>query len=123
MIFAKHTIGMGDRFGHQGKAQLQAAMKAKEQGADIAPVWNKSHREHTTIGTSPADVRQEADHAVRDLGWTGPYRVDADHVGLKNVDLFLDSSDFFTLDVADFIIPANRRAASLRTRRSPVRGA
>ncbi|MHC4659590.1 MAG: tagaturonate epimerase family protein, partial [Planctomycetota bacterium] len=31
------------------------------------------------------------------------YYVDADHIGLKNVDLFIDSSDFFTLDVADFI--------------------
>jgi hypothetical protein len=29
--------------------------------------------------------------------------VDADHIGLANVDLFLDASDFFTLDVADFI--------------------
>lgn len=31
------------------------------------------------------------------------YYVDADHIGLDNVDLFMNSSDFFTLDVADFI--------------------
>jgi hypothetical protein len=28
--------------------------------------------------------------------------VDADHIGVKNVDLFMVASDFFTLDVADF---------------------
>ncbi|MBA7686831.1 hypothetical protein ES703_95290 [subsurface metagenome] len=36
-------------------------------------------------------------------GWDGPYFVDADHIGLDNVDEFIESSDFFTLDVADFI--------------------
>ncbi len=29
--------------------------------------------------------------------------MDADHIGLNNVDAFIESSDFFTLDVADFI--------------------
>jgi hypothetical protein len=29
--------------------------------------------------------------------------VDADHIGLKTVDSFIEASDFFTLDVADFI--------------------
>jgi hypothetical protein len=103
MILEKYSFGVGDRFGHQGKAQLQAIIRAKGQGVDITPVWNKSHREHTIIGTSPGDVRAEADAAVAALSWDGSYRVDADHIGLKNVDLFIDSSDFFTLDVADFI--------------------
>ena len=103
MILEKYSFGVGDRFGHQGKAQLQAIIRAKERGVDIVPVWNKSHREHTIIGTWPGDVRMEADEAVRALGWNGSYYVDADHIGLKNVDLFIDSSDFFTLDVADFI--------------------
>ncbi|HDZ43844.1 MAG TPA: hypothetical protein ENH80_07885, partial [Phycisphaerae bacterium] len=76
---------------------------AKADGVDIAPVWNKSHREHTILHTRPADVRAEADAAVAALGWTGGYYVDADHVGAKNVDLFTEASDFFTLDVADFI--------------------
>ncbi len=103
MQLPKYTFGVGDRFGRQGKAQLQALLQAKaELGVDIAPVWNKSHREHTIIGTDPADVRAEADAAVAALGYAGPYFVDADHIGLKNVDLFLESSDFFTLDVADF---------------------
>jgi hypothetical protein len=103
MDLEKYSFGIGDRFGHQGRAQLQAITTAKKAGVDITPVWNKSHREHAIIGTAPPDVRVEADAAVKALGWGGSYRVDADHIGLKNVDLFIDSSDFFTLDVADFI--------------------
>jgi hypothetical protein len=103
MILEKYSFGIGDRFCHQGKAQLAALMKAKEQGLSITPVWNKSHREHTIIGTQPADTRREADDAVAACGWDGPYFVDADHIGLGNVDKFIESSDFFTLDVADFI--------------------
>jgi len=99
----KYSFGVGDRFGLAGKAQLRAIIQAKEQGINVTPVWNKSHREHTIIGTSPASVRAEADDAVKSLGFESPYFVDADHVGLNNVDLFTDSSDFFTLDVADFI--------------------
>ena len=103
MILGKYSFGIGDRFCHQGKAQLSAIIKAKEQGLSITPVWNKSHREHTIIGTKPADTRQEALDAVKALQWDGPYYVDADHIGPSNVDLFIESSDFFTLDVADFI--------------------
>ncbi len=95
-------MGIGDRFAHQGMAQLQAMVLAAEDGINITPVWNKSHREHTIIGTLPADVQAEADAAVAALGWTGAYHIDADHIGMKNVDLFIASSDFFTLDVADF---------------------
>lgn len=103
MILQKYSFGIGDRFSYQGKAQLEAIIRAKENGIDIAPVWNKSHREHSIIGTAPADVRAEADNAVKALGWTGPYHVDADHINLGNVDEFIESSDFFTLDVADYI--------------------
>jgi hypothetical protein len=95
-------MGVGDRFSHQGKPQLQALIKAVDDGVDITPVWNKSHREHEIIGTHPEDVRREADSAVQELEWQGKYFVDADHIGLDNVDLFLEPSDFFTLDVADF---------------------
>ena len=103
MDLGKYSFGVGDRFARQGAAQLAAMLQAKKDGIDITPVWNKSHREHTTIKTEPASVRTEADQAAADLNWAGPYFVDADHIGLKNVDLFIDSSDFFTLDVADFI--------------------
>ena len=94
---------MGDRFAHQGEAQLKAVLKAKEQGVSITPVWNKSNREHKAVKTSPEALRAEADAAVKALGWTDPYRVDADHITLITVDGFIESSDFFTLDVADYI--------------------
>ncbi len=103
MKLGKYSFGTGDRFGHQGKAQLDAIKKAREGGVDISIVWNKSHREHLIVGTSPGDVRKEADDAVIGSNWSGAYYVDADHIGLSNVDSFMESSDFFTLDVADFI--------------------
>ncbi len=103
MELGKYSIGIGDRFAHQGKAQLTSVQKAGQAGVHITPVWNKSFREHQIIKTKPEDTRVEADNAVKALKWDSAYFVDADHVGLKNVDLFLDSSDFFTLDVADFI--------------------
>lgn len=101
MQIPRYTFGIGDRFGHQGQAQLKAFLAAREQGLDVYPVWNKSNREHTLIGSSPADVRAEANDAVESLGWRGAYFVDADHINLKTVDRFIEVSDFFTLDVAD----------------------
>lgn len=99
----KFTFGSGDRFGHQGEAQLSAVIDARSRGIDVCPTWNKSHREHSIIGSSPDDLRTEADAAVRALGYDGDYYVDADHIGLATVDAFLAGSDFFTLDVADSI--------------------
>ncbi len=99
----KYSFGVGDRFGHQGEAQLKAFVKAKEAGLDISPVWNKSNREHEIIGTEPTDVRKEADAAVKALGWSGNYFVDADHINMSNVERFIDPSDFFTIDVAGYI--------------------
>ncbi|MEP6950578.1 MAG: tagaturonate epimerase family protein [Ginsengibacter sp.] len=103
MKLEKFSFGMGDRFAHQGEAQLKAVIKAKEQGVEITPIWNKSNREHKIIKTSPAELRAEADAAVKALGWKDPYRVDADHITIATVDGFIESSDFFTLDVADYI--------------------
>ena len=103
MELGRFSMGIGDRFGKQGRAQLQALMSARVEGIEVTPVWNKSHREHTTIGTQPGDVRTEADAAVSAMGWGAEYRVDADHIGLGNVDLFMEASDFFTLDVAEAI--------------------
>jgi len=99
----KYSFGIGDRFGCQGSAQLAAFIEAKKLGIDITPVWNKSNREHTIVHTLPSDVRKEADKAVADAKWEGAYFVDADHINLSCVDKFIDSSDFFTLDVADYI--------------------
>lgn len=99
----KYSLGMGDRFGHQGSAQLSAIVEAAKHGVVINPVWNKSNREHMIIGTQPEDVRVEADAAVKKAGFTTPYFVDADHINLDNVDKFIACSDFFTIDVASYI--------------------
>ncbi|MGP8259223.1 MAG: tagaturonate epimerase family protein [Acidobacteriaceae bacterium] len=99
----KFSIGVGDRFAHQAKAQLAACIKAAEGGVEVVPVWNKSNREHTIIGTEPVQTRDAADAAVKEMGWNKPYFLDADHINLKTVHRFLDPCDFFTLDVAEMI--------------------
>ncbi len=100
LTLEKFSVGVGDRFAHQAKAQLQACMMAAARGVTVIPVWNKSHREHGIVGSEPASVRAAADRAVRQSGWTQPYHVDADHINLATVERFIDSSDFYTLDVA-----------------------
>jgi hypothetical protein len=99
----KFSLGVGDRFAHQAKAQLRACMMAAEQGVEIVPVWNKSNREHTIIGSEPANTRAAAAAAVKTMNWQRSYFVDADHIRLETVDRFLPPSDFFTIDVADSI--------------------
>lgn len=99
----KYSIGVGDRFAHQARAQLRACLLAADAGQEVIPVWNKSNREHLIIGSEPASLRAAADEAVRELGWTKPYHVDADHINLDTVERFLAPSDFFTIDVAHFI--------------------
>ena len=100
IILEKFSLGVGDRFAHQAKAQLQACVMAADRGATVIPVWNKSNREHGIVGSEPGSVRAAADAAVRQLGWSHPYHVDADHINLTTVDRFIDASDFYTLDVA-----------------------
>src|ERR1035437_144053 len=103
LTLPKFSIGVGDRFAHQAKAQLAACMLAADAGVEVVPVWNKSNREHTIIGSEPSQKRAAADAAVKELGWKKPYFLDADHINLKTVGRFLGPSDFFTLDVADLI--------------------
>jgi hypothetical protein len=103
MKIEKYTIGVGDRFAHQAKAQLRAFELAAEKGIDIVPVWNKSNREHLIVGSEPSSVQAAAEVAVRQSGWTKPWHVDADHINLDTVDRFIAASDFYTLDVAHFI--------------------
>ncbi len=100
---SKYSLGVGDRFAHQAKAQLRACILAQKHGVDVVPVWNRSNREHVIIGSDPRSVRTAADAAVAQLGWSKPYHVDADHINLDTVDRFIAPSDFFTIDVAHFI--------------------
>ena len=84
MRLPKYSMGIGDRFAHQGLAQLDAVIEANRQlaaaqgasaSAVIAPVWNKSHREHKIVGSRPDDVR-----AVEFLAAHTRYRGDAQAV-------------------------------------------
>ncbi len=112
LSLGRYSFGMGDRFAHQARAQLRACIMAERRGVEIVPVWNKSNREHATIGSEPSSTRLVAEAAVRDLGWQKPYHVDADHIRTESVDRFLPHSDFYTIDVADWIgKPASSTAA------------
>ncbi len=106
----RFSIGVGDRFAHQAPAQLRACIQAAEAGTVVVPVWNKSNREHTIIGSEPAETRAAADAAVRRLQWNRPYFCDADHINLRTVDRFLEPCNFFTIDVADQIGKAAAQA-------------
>ena len=74
----KYSIGTGDRFAHQAKAQLQACVNALTSGVQVEPVWNKSNREHNLIGSEPASTRglllpdarrYRHSHLIRYLRW------------------------------------------------------
>ena len=132
-----YSIGVGDRFAQQARAQLEACAKARELGVTVVPVWNKSNREHLIVGSEPAQTRAAADAAVRAFGWELPYFVDADHINLATVERFLAPCDFFTIDVADAIrkdvpegadpsakyLPAVREAAAIYRRIAAAKGA
>jgi hypothetical protein len=116
----KFSFGVGDRFGQQAKAQLDAFVMLARQGVEVAPVWNKSNREHSFIGSEPQSVFDAAQAAVKSAGWKQPWHVDADHIRLETVDRFVPCSDFFTIDVADNIgQPAPKEAVAAFAGRHP----
>lgn len=120
LALERFSFGVGDRFAHQAKAQLKAFQMLAAQGVEVVPVWNKSNREHTFIGSEPQSVYDAAQTAVRDLKWTKGWHVDADHIRLETVDRFMACSDFFTIDVADSIgKPASATAVSEFVSRHP----
>ena len=120
VVLSKYSIGVGDRFAHQAAAQLRACMMAAQNGVTVIPVWNKSNREHNIIGSEPESVRAAADRAVSEAGWKQPYHVDADHINFETVDRFLDASDFYTIDVADWIgKPADAEYIAAFVKRHP----
>lgn len=103
LTLERFSFGIGDRFAHQAAAQLRAFQMLEARGVCVAPVWNKSNREHTFIGSEPQSVFDAGRAAVEALGWKRPWYVDADHIRLETVDRFMSCSDFFTIDVADSI--------------------
>jgi hypothetical protein len=102
-ILGKYSFGVGDRFAQQAAAQIAAIELARKQGISITPVWNKSFREHAITRTEPIQTRRAVDSAVRERNWTDSYFVDADHINLDTVDRFMECSDYFTIDVAEYI--------------------
>ncbi len=120
MQLEKFSLGVGDRFAHQAKAQLAACICAASRGVAVVPVWNKSNREHNIIGSEPSTARAAADAAVRQLNWRDSYYVDADHIDLSTVERFLEPCDFFTIDVAASIgrAPAPGQAEAFLDRHS-----
>jgi tagaturonate epimerase len=103
LTLERFSCGIGDRFGQEAKAQLRAFQMLSNEGVEVTPVWNKSNREHTFIGSEPESVLAAAEAAVKALSWTRSWHVDADHIRLETVDRFIPCSDFFTIDVADAI--------------------
>jgi tagaturonate epimerase len=99
----KYSMGIGDRFGLQAKAQLAAIQKAARQGVSITPVWNKSFREHKIVRSKPFQTRDAVQSAVKDLEWRDSYFVDADHINWDTMEDFIDCSDYFTLDLVNYI--------------------
>jgi len=102
-MLSKYSFGIGDRFTHQGKYQLKAFIEAEKAGVNITPVWNKSYREHTTVGSKPDSVLGQAQKVTKELNWKHSFAVDADHITLETVDEFIPHSNFFTVDVANYI--------------------
>jgi hypothetical protein len=103
LLLPRLSFGVGDRFAHQAAPQLEAFERLATEGVVVAPVWNKSHREHSFVGSRPESVRAAAAGAVAARRWPHPWFVDADHVRLETVDGYLDTADFFTIDVAESI--------------------
>jgi hypothetical protein len=124
MELEKYSIGIGDRFDHEGTAQLRALQLAAAKGARIVPVWNKSYREHMLARTVPEATCRAAAAAVRACRWHDSYYVDADHIGLENVDAFLPFCNFFTIEAADYIGKAasSRMTASFLSAVAPYKG-
>ncbi|MBN2317613.1 MAG: hypothetical protein JXR49_00965 [Acidobacteria bacterium] len=132
-ILGKYSFGVGDRFAHQAAAQIAAIQLAEKQGVSLTPVWNKSFREHSITGSEPIQTRDAVDAAVKKLNWNHSYFIDADHINLDTVDRFMDCSNYFTIDVAEYIgraapvdeigqfVDANRKYIGERTVHDSVR--
>ena len=68
LTLPRFSFGVGDRFAHEAEAQLAAFQQLADAGVVAAPVWNKSHREHSFIGSKPESVRAAAAAAVAAAG-------------------------------------------------------
>ncbi len=99
----KYSFGFGDRFSLHGEAFLQALKKANDSGLQITPVWNKSFRGYSFVGDDAATVKEKVDKLMQNHTWCKQYHIDADHIKYDNVSEFIDSCDYFTIDVSGYI--------------------
>ena len=103
MNIEKFSIGIGDRFGQEGAGPAPRGAEGRAGRRGRGPGLEQ------VVPRALADRHQARRRARRGRrrrqrgGWKHAYYVDADHIGVKTVDGFLAASDFFTLDVADFI--------------------
>ena len=63
LTLEKFSLGVGDRFAHQARAQLRACQLVLADGFEVVPVWNKSNREHSIVGSEPGSVKTAANAA------------------------------------------------------------
>jgi hypothetical protein len=102
LTLGKYSMGIGDKFGKQSRAQLLAFEMASFAGVEITPVWNKSAREHQITGTTPLMTREAAEKAVSTIKWDKPYFLNAEGFSSANIHNFIDDCNFFTIDASLF---------------------
>ena len=54
----RFSLGVGDRFAREAEPQLAAFEEMERLGVEVTPVWNKSNREHTIVGSEPRAPRR-----------------------------------------------------------------
>ena len=101
MQIPSFSFGFGDRFSLHGNAFISAIQEI--EGKSIFPVWNKSHTEYYRTGDKPQQMRDTIEKFRISSNWHGKYAQDADHVTLENIDEYVNSCDYFTIDVSSFI--------------------
>jgi len=98
-----YSFGFGDRFSLHGNAFISAIQEMEIEDKNIFPVWNKSHTEFHRTGDSPQQMKDTIEHFCVSANWQGKFAQDADHVTLENIDEYVNTCDYFTIDVSGFI--------------------
>jgi hypothetical protein len=118
------SFGFGDRLGLATPGHVAAMQRA---GSGIAPIYpQQSIREMTRTNRSPEAVMADAVEAAAEVGWTGDFGADADH--LKTPADFDRTAavgfTFFTIDPSDDVDAKadNYPENVLRGRFAEVRG-
>ena len=115
MTLEKYSLGIGDRFGMEGVAQLRALQAGKGTGRDSSCRSGTNRTASTPSSGRNRRIRcGPSTAAVAAASWTDPFYLDADHIGLTTLDDFVGACNFFTIDVADMIGQASAPADAAR---------